>query len=186
MLLLPCVLGILSLCVYNIRTVSTTCARCTPPMHSVYRLYPGKRVRAQCLQTAHSVYKLCTVSTCMHSVYRLCSGKRTCAQCLQSGAQCLHVILYTRLYVYADSLYRDGVSIHTYVYTRIRVYVYAHIRMYMCTCILIRVHVYTPTCIYVHSCGIGMQGGWMGGVHLFVVPCCRQENFLISPVSHPL
>ena len=31
-----------------------------------------KRVCAQCLQTMHRIYTVCTVSACMHSVYRHC------------------------------------------------------------------------------------------------------------------
>ena len=84
---------------------------CTPPTHSVCRPHPGKRICAQCLQTVHSVYELCTVSTGMHSIYRLYLGKRICAECLQTGAQCLHVCMYTHI----PRLPRDGVGIRLFV-----------------------------------------------------------------------
>ena len=68
---------ILSLHVYNMPTVSTISRPRLLVVHSVYRLYPGKREYAQCPQTMQSVYKLCTVSTgyaqvnvYVHSVYK--------------------------------------------------------------------------------------------------------------------
>ena len=47
---------ILPLHVCNMCTVSTTCAHCTPPMHSVYGLHSGERGCAQCLQVVQEVY----------------------------------------------------------------------------------------------------------------------------------
>ena len=54
--------SILFLWDYNMCTASTKCARSTPPIHNVYRLHPGQRACAQCLQTVRSVHKLCTAS----------------------------------------------------------------------------------------------------------------------------
>ena len=96
-------------------------------VHSVYRLYPGKRVCAQYLQTvqvstnyAHCLH-VCTVSTSMHSVYKY-------AQCLQvcTVSTCMHSVY--RLY--------NGFSIsnvYTYKYTCICrvVYVYIHAYAYI-------------------------------------------------------
>ena len=89
---------ILSLCVYNTLTVSTISRRLLV-VHSVYRLYPGNRECAQCLQTMHSVYKPHTVSTnyaqCLqttHSVYKLCTVSTDYTY------RHIHVYAYTRVY----------------------------------------------------------------------------------------
>ena len=91
------------------------CTRSTY-MHSVYRLYSGKRAFAQCLQTTHSVYKPCkdlhvsTVSTdCtrvdvhLHSVYKPCTVST-------NHAQGLHVCTMstdcTRVNVHLHTVYK--------------------------------------------------------------------------------
>ena len=106
-------------------TVSIICRPRLLVVHSVYRLYPGKLICAQCLQSMQSVCKLCTVSTCMHSVYRLYSGTHVCTQCLQimqsvyklcTVSTCIHSVY--RLYVYAR------IRIHVHMYTCIRTNTY--------------------------------------------------------------
>ena len=54
----------------------TTYAQC------LQTVYSGKRVRAQCLQTMHSVY--------MYAQCVLSLGERTCAQCLQIVQEVYH------------------------------------------------------------------------------------------------
>ena len=63
---------ILSLRVYNMPTVSPISRPRLLVVHSVYRLYSGKRVCAQCLQTMHSVHRLYVYAnayTRKHRVY---------------------------------------------------------------------------------------------------------------------
>ena len=104
---------ILSLCVYNTLTVSAISRRRLLVVHTVYRLYLGKHVYAQCRETMRGAYKLCTVSACTHTVYRLYPGKHVCAQCLQTMcsvymyAQCLQTIQWLQ-YTQCTHVYTSG------------------------------------------------------------------------------
>ena len=52
-------------------------------VHSVYRLYPGKRVCAQCLQTTHSVHRLYVYACARVYIYIWCRGGCwLCSVCL--------------------------------------------------------------------------------------------------------
>ena len=140
--------SILSFQVYNTCTVSKTGARCTPPMHSVYRLYPENRVCAGCLQTMCPVYKLCTVSICMDSGYRIYSGTCVCAQSLQIGAPCLHVCTEnTYSYTRRHRLHRDRFSIPMYVYAFMCVYTCTRLRVHTCSCV--RMSAYTSVDVHI-------------------------------------
>ena len=126
---------ILSLRVYNMPTMSAISRPHLLVVHSVYRLYPGKRVCAQCLQTMHGVYKLCTVSTnhaqclqTMHSVYKLC----TVSTCMQSVYRLYNAFSIHNVYMGTQA------HIHTYI-EMLFVYAYSYARVYTDT----YAHVYT-------------------------------------------
>ena len=114
---------ILSLHIYSMPTVSTISRPRLLVVHSVHRIYPGKRVCAQCLQTMQTVYKLCTVSTnytrvnvYVHSVYKPRTVSTNYAQCPQT----------TRIRVCAHTftLHIRRVYVYAYAYTRICIRVY--------------------------------------------------------------
>ena len=86
----------LSLCAYNMPTVSTISGPGLLVVHSIYRLYSGKRACALCLQTMHRVY-----------VY---------AQCLQVSTG------YTYKHIRVYEVYTKCIRIRVYMYTRIRAY----------------------------------------------------------------
>ena len=69
---------ILSLCVYNMPTVSTISRPRLFVVHSVYKLCTVSTDYTQVDMSLHSVYKICTVST-----------DRTCMRNCMSFAQCL-------------------------------------------------------------------------------------------------
>ena len=111
-----------SLHVYNMPTVSTISRPRLLVVHSVYRLYPGKREYAQCLQTMQSVYKLCTVSAdyaqvnvYVHSVYKPRTVSTNYAQCPQTIHIHIHVYAHTSRNVYAYTCIRVCARIHTYL-----------------------------------------------------------------------
>ena len=87
-------------------TVSTISRPRLLVVHSVYRLYPGKRVCAQCIHTVQSVYKPRTVST--------------------NYAQCPQTI---RIHVYVA--YASGMCIRVYVHAYTCIRVYTRIRTYL-------------------------------------------------------
>ena len=125
-------------------TVSITSRPRLLVVHSVYRLYPGKRVCAQCQQTMQNVYKLCTVSTdytqvnvYVHSVY--CLGDRLhnvegwgCAKNGEYDDNELHALFAVGIIPNACRTRAAGTagaageepSIYVYAYTRVYVHIW--------------------------------------------------------------
>ena len=93
-------------------SASTTCQQCLQLAGRVYLWCTVSTDYTRVAVSVHSVYKLCTGSTCMHSVYRLNMYAYTHTRMR------IRVHMYTRAHVYAYT------CIRAYMYTRRRAYTY--------------------------------------------------------------